>query len=117
MMRAVSNMGEYMSAVELYLKLAMRAQSQCRNTWEAVSAIQNPPITNYAKQLNVAENQLVNNGTAPHTEEKEIAPNQQAEESNELLQDKRNEGATIPVDSPMEAVGEVLRPKDKEGQD
>ncbi len=86
-MRAASNMGEYTSAAETYFKLAMKAQSQCRNTWEAVYAIQNPPLANYAKQLNVAGNQQVNNGAMQHAEEKEIPPNQQAEENNELLQD------------------------------
>jgi len=27
-----------------YLKLALRAQSQCRSTWEGLATIQNPPV-------------------------------------------------------------------------
>lgn len=51
-----------MDTLETYLKLALRAQSQCRSTWEAVSAIQNPPL-GYVKQANIAHGpQQVNNG-------------------------------------------------------
>jgi hypothetical protein len=35
---------EYLPQLETFLKLALRAQSQPRVIWEAVSAIQNPPI-------------------------------------------------------------------------
>ena len=52
--RAAVNMGEYIDTVEAYLKLALRAQSQCRTTWEALSAIQNPPLASYVKQANIA---------------------------------------------------------------
>ena len=44
------------------MKLALKAQSQCRSTWEVVSAIQNPPIAGYVSQANIAQNQQVNNG-------------------------------------------------------
>ena len=45
--RAALNMGEYMEACEKYLKLALRAQSQCRATWEALATIKNPPVAGY----------------------------------------------------------------------
>ena len=35
---------ELLNQFETHLKLALRAQSQCRSTWEAISAIQNPPL-------------------------------------------------------------------------
>jgi len=60
--RAGQNMGEYLGAANIYMKLALRAQSQCRATWEAVSAIQNPPVANYVGQANIAHgHQQVNN--------------------------------------------------------
>lgn len=58
--RAINNMGHYVNTVEIYMRLALKAQSQCRTTLEALSKIKNPPI--YAKQANIAHNQQVNNG-------------------------------------------------------
>jgi len=58
--RGAVNMGEYMGAAETYLKLALRAQSQCRATLETLAAIKNPPV--FAKQANIAHGpQQVNN--------------------------------------------------------
>lgn len=60
--RAAKNMGEYMQACETYLKLALRAQSQWRATWEALATIKNPPMVGYVKQANIAQgHQQVNN--------------------------------------------------------
>lgn len=62
--RAGLNMGEYMGATETYLKLALRAQSQCRATLETLAAIKNPPVV-FAKQANIAHGpQQVNNHPA-----------------------------------------------------
>jgi len=53
---------DYMDPLETYLKLALRAQSQCRATWETVSAIKHPPMMGYVKQANIAHgHQQVNN--------------------------------------------------------
>ena len=35
---------EYMNDLDTYLKLALWAQSQCKATWETLSAIKNPPV-------------------------------------------------------------------------
>lgn len=43
---------------ERYLRLAMRAQSQCRTTCETLGLLKNPPV--FARQANVAHNQQVN---------------------------------------------------------
>lgn len=60
--RAALNMGQHLEATETYMRLALKAQSQCRTTIEALSAIKNPPIV-YAKQANFANGpQQVNNG-------------------------------------------------------
>jgi hypothetical protein len=62
--RSVLNMGEYLDATERYMRLALRAQGQCRATLETLAAIKNPPVV-FARQLNVAQQQQVNNGLAP----------------------------------------------------
>jgi hypothetical protein len=40
--RAINS--EHLSKLETFLKLSLRVQSQCRATWEALSAIKNPPV-------------------------------------------------------------------------
>lgn len=73
--RAALNLGQYLDAAESYMKLALRAQSQCRATLETLAAIKNPPVI-FAKQANIAHgHQQVNNGTAvAHAQETEKAP-------------------------------------------
>lgn len=76
--RASVNMGEYLGATETYLKLALRAQSQCRATLETLAAIKNPPVV-FAKQANIAHGpQQVNNDSAniARASETEKAPNE-----------------------------------------
>ena len=114
--RAILNMGEYMGAAEIYMKLALRAQSQCRATWEALSAIKNPPIVGYVKQANIAHgHQQVNNAntaTSSHSraQENENSPNELLERKHgsEWL-DPGTGSATSRDDSEMEAVGAVDR--------
>ena len=78
---------EYLNQFEMNLKLAFKAQNQCRMTLETLSTIKNPPVI-YAKQANIAHGpQQVNNGTpATHAAENQ---NQQ----NELL--TVNHGETL----------------------
>ena len=92
----------YLEAANTYFKLAMKVQVQCRTTWEVISKIQNPPIANYAKQLNVAQNQQINNG-----QEIENPPNELSEGNHELLPDKRDARSPIPHDLTDQTV-EVL---------
>jgi hypothetical protein len=52
-----------MSKLEIYMRLSLKAQSQCARTIEVLAAMKNPPIV-YAKQANIAHgNQQVNNGS------------------------------------------------------
>jgi hypothetical protein len=57
--------GGYMEACETYLRLALKAQSQCRTTIEALAFIKNPQPTAFIRQQNVGYNQQVNDGAAP----------------------------------------------------
>ena len=47
---------------EPFMRLAFRAQAQSARTLETLAALKNPTI--FAKQLNVANQQIVNNGSA-----------------------------------------------------
>jgi hypothetical protein len=59
--RAQINMGEHLDATDRYMRLALKAQSQCRATLETLAAIKNPP-TVFARQANIAQGpQQVNN--------------------------------------------------------
>ena len=63
--RAALNMGGYLDATETYMRLALKAQGQCRATLETLAAIKNPPVV-FARQANIAHGpQQVNNGTVP----------------------------------------------------
>ena len=45
---------ENLDTLDRYLKLGLRAQSQCRMTWEAMSSIKNPRMVGYVQQANIA---------------------------------------------------------------
>ena len=63
--RSALNMGEYIDASERYMRLALKAQGQCRATLETLAAIKNPPVV-FARQANINNGgqQQVNNEAA-----------------------------------------------------
>lgn len=67
--RSALNMGEYIDASERYMRLALKAQGQCRATLETLAAIKNPPVV-FARQANINNGgqQQVNNGSPPVAE-------------------------------------------------
>ena len=120
--RAALNMGEYMQACDTYLKLALRAQSQCRATWEGLATIKNPPMVGYVGQANIAHgHQQVNN--APAVASDTSRAREIADPQNKLLEQKDGErldtgatGAAGGADPAMAPVGKVDRPEDSERQ-
>jgi len=122
--RSGLNMGEYLDASERYMRLALKAQGQCRATLETLAAIKNPPVV-FARQANINNGgqQQVNNGTVPTGAEQ---PNQYApasasagksgNEPNKLLErhdgerlDTGAQGETSGVDTALATVGAVNR--------
>lgn len=69
--RSALNMGQHPGAAADYMRMAMRAQSQCRATIETLGALKNPPAV-FAKQANIATNQQINHAPV----EKQISPNE-----------------------------------------
>ncbi len=62
--RALNNMGHSLETTERYMKMALRAQNQCRATIEALAEVKNPRVAVFANQANVTSGpQQVNNGT------------------------------------------------------
>lgn len=61
--RAALNMNQYPEATDTYLRLALKAQSQCRQTLESLAEIRNPRHVAFVKQANIAGgHQQINNG-------------------------------------------------------
>lgn len=61
--RAQLNMGEHLDATDRYLRLALKAQGQCRATVETLATLKNPTV--FARQANIAHGpQQVNNVVA-----------------------------------------------------
>ncbi len=108
---------EYMSNLETYLKLGLRAQSQCRATWEALSTIKNPPVMGYVRQANIAQGpQQVNNEASkdtPRARENQNQQNKQLEKTDGERLDTRATGTTGKADPAMATVGEIDGAEDK----
>ncbi len=90
--RAALNVGEYMNAAERYLRLALKAQAQCRATLETLHEMKNPRPVAFVRQANIAHGpQQVNNGLTPPKSEQyapaSARPGETASKPNELLED------------------------------
>ena len=61
--RAALNMGQNLDITERYLRLAFKAQAQCRTTLETLAEVKYPKAATFVRQQNVAYQQQVNNGS------------------------------------------------------
>lgn len=115
-LRSQANMGEYLDAADRYMRLGLKAQSQCRATLETLAMIKNPPAV-FAKQANIAQGpQLVNNGLVTRAREKGSEPSELMEAHGERL-DGGAAGKASKRNSPVAAVGALDRPADAWRQD
>jgi hypothetical protein len=99
---------EQMKHYETFLRLALKAQGQCRSTLETLAAIKNPPVI-FAKQANISNgHQQINNSTpvpATHAEEIKNQPNELLEvQHGGTTLDTGTTGATIGKDKAMAAL-------------
>lgn len=110
---------EYMDNLDRYLKLALRAQSQCRATWEALATIKNPPVMGYVRQANIAHGpQQVNNASnaaagAPRAGENPNLQNKLLEENDGERLDPGTACTPGRTDPAMATVGEVDRAENR----
>ena len=106
---------QIISHIDTFLRLGLKAQTQCRATLKTLAEIKNPRPTAFIKQQNVGVNQQVNNGELPEAvaRAREISKNP----TNELLEiekherlDTRTTGAASLEHSQLETVGSLDRP-------
>lgn len=109
--RSVENIyGGFMEAGETYLRLAMRAQGQCRATLETLAELKNPLMGAYVRQANIAKgHQQVNNGgNASHAPAKtEDTPNKLLEVTNAERLDTGAASAAIETHPELATVGAI----------
>ena len=88
--RAAANSGEHMGATDTYLRLALKAQGQCRATLETLANIKNPRPMAFVKQANITSGpQQVNNGSSEPNNSVVRAREETETAQNELLTDSR----------------------------
>jgi hypothetical protein len=112
--RAAANMGEYTQTAELYLRLGLKAQGQCRATLETLATIKNPPVV-IARQANVTTGpQQVNNGfpLPSRAGESANAPSKLLEADDGKRLDNGATGTASSDDQTLETVGAVDRTED-----
>ncbi len=91
--RAALNMGAHLTATETYLRLAFKAQAQCRSTLETLAEVKNPRQATFVRQQNIASQQQVNNGSdlTTRTRAGATARGKSSNQSNELLETQDGE--------------------------
>lgn len=102
-------------AFEANMRMALRAQSQCRATLETLAEIKNPMAGAYVRQANIAAgHQQVNNGATPEgkprARENKSEQSKQLEEKTHERMDTRAAETAGGINPTMEAVGEINRP-------
>lgn len=109
---------EYVKNFEVYLRMALKAQNQCRMTLETLATIKNPPVV-IARQANINHGgqQQVNNGVAApaggcppaRAANSPAAPTELLEQQHGQRMDPGASGKAGGIDSSVEAVGAVHR--------
>lgn len=101
--------------LESFMKLALRAQNQCRATLETLATIKNPPVV-YARQANFANGpQQINNGKeAPRAREDKIEQNQLLEAIPNERMDLRAKETAGGTNQELATVGKIDRATDRE---
>lgn len=99
------------SAFEVNMRMALRAQNQARATLETLATIKNPPVV-IARQANIANGpQQVNNGTPRAVSE--AAPNNVLQGVTHERMDVGAPGTAGRSDQTLEAVATIDRTKDR----
>ena len=101
---------KYLSQIEAYGKIALRAQNQCQRTLKTLLEYKNPKRATFIKQQNNAVNQQINEGDPKEISEKKVNPaNKLLEENHEARLDTGKTQETVRVNSELETLGELDR--------
>lgn len=71
--RSHLNMGNNIDVAETYLRLAMKAQAQCRTSIETLMQMKNPPGVMFARQANISNGPQQVNNTTPAARAEDFA--------------------------------------------
>lgn len=89
---------------DAYMRMGMKAQSQCRATLQALADLKNPPV--FAKQANIANGpQQVNNGFPHASPAPAHAHEENGTEPNKLLEDTRSGSTYLDLGATPTAAG------------
>lgn len=118
--RSQLNLGNNLDLAERYMRLALKAQNQCRATVETLAAVKNPPVV-FAKQANFAQgHQQVNNGVTPptptHAATSEPGTTELLEGNHGQRLDTRTKSASGSADPQLAPVGDIDRPAQRRRQ-
>jgi len=113
---AYQNVFTHFDSAERLFRLALKAQTQSRATWETLAATRNPPVV-FARQANVATGpQQINNNfessTHARTRETQSEQNRLLEQTDGQRLDSGATGQAIGSDSAMATVGAFDRTED-----
>lgn len=111
----------YLEAGDRYMRLALKSQSQCRTTLEALAEIKNPMTGAYVRQANIAAgHQQVNNGLpaggASRVREIENQQSKLLEVQDAEWLDAGTAGATGATDKELAPLGTLDGPENRAGQ-
>jgi hypothetical protein len=105
------SMRSNLDAAERLMRLALKAQTQSRATWETLGSLKNPPVV-ITNQANVTTGpQLINNGVV-QTRETQSEQSRLLEQTHGERLDTRATGEAVGINSAMEAVGAIDRTPD-----
>ncbi|MEY3123868.1 MAG: hypothetical protein RLZZ573_388, partial [Pseudomonadota bacterium] len=112
--RSALNLGEYIGAAETYLRLALKAQSQCRATIETIAAMKNPPVV-FTRNANIVNGPQQINNHQPQTnslngKNSDSPAREELEHHHANTLDTGAQAAPERVNSTLEAVEQVHRP-------
>lgn len=122
--RSINNLAN-LTVAEQFMRLALKAQSQCRTTLETLSEIKHPRSIAFVKQANIAQNQQVNNPMGESELSAHYAqarageiknnPNQLLEADHGKRLDTGTTGKAGRANTELEAVEPLHRPQNSRG--
>ena len=102
---------------EAYMRMAMRAQSQCRMNLEALAEMKNPKAIAFVRQANIANGpQQVNNGNDARAGEIQPAHSRLLEQQHGEWMDPGAPGQAVGANQAVEAMGAIDRAAKRRGK-
>lgn len=121
--RSAQHMGQQMEAAETYMKLALRAQSQCRSTLEALNEMKHPRHVSFVRQANIAGGHQQINNSVPNSQDTDSRTGKTENQPSKVLSEVMH-GSQLDAGAPstpikshtaVETLGVVNRTKDSQG--